>query len=48
MQDELNQFERNQVWTLTTRPQDHPVIETNWAFRNKLDEARNVIRNKAR
>ena len=32
MQDELNQFERNQVWTLTARPSDHPVIGTKWSL----------------
>lgn len=48
MQEELSQFERNQVWTLTPRPQNHPVIGTKWVFRNKLDENGNVVRNKAR
>ena len=47
MQEELNQFEQNQVWTLTTRPNDHPLIGTKWVFRNKLDETGTVIRNKA-
>ena len=48
MQEELNQFERNNVWTLVSRPNDHPIIGTKWVFRNKLDENGNVIRNKAR
>ena len=48
MQEELNQFERNQVWELVDRPNDHPIIETKWVFRNKLDEHGIVIRNKAR
>jgi len=48
MQEELGQFERNQVWSLTPRPKDHPVIGTKWVFRNKLDESENVVRNKAR
>jgi len=47
MQEELNQFEQNQVWTLTTRPKDHPLIGSKWVFRNKLDETGTVIRNKA-
>ena len=47
-QEELNQFERNQVWELVDRPNDHPIIGTKWAFRNKLDEHGIVIRNKAR
>ena len=48
MQEELNQFERNNVWILVARPKDHPIIETKWVYRNKLDEDGNVIRNKAR
>ena len=47
MQEELNQFERNQVWHLVPRPHDRPTIGTKWIFRNKLDESGNVIRNKA-
>ena len=48
MQEELNQFERNQVQELVDRPNDHPIIGTKWVFRNKLDEHGIVIRNKAR
>ena len=48
MQEELNQFERNQVWELVDKPNDHPVIGTKWVFRNKLDEHGIVIRNKGR
>jgi len=48
MQEELNQFERNQVWTLTILLKDHPIIGKKWVFRNKLDETGTVIRNKAR
>ncbi|XP_070021783.1 uncharacterized protein [Nicotiana sylvestris] len=38
MQNELNQFERSQMWHLVTRPKDRSVIDTKWVFRNKLDE----------
>ena len=48
MQEELNQFERNNMWILVRRPIDHPIIETKWVFRNKLDEIRKIIRHKAR
>ena len=48
MQEELNQFTRNNVWTLVERPKDHSVIGSKWVFRNKLDENGIVIRNKAR
>ena len=48
MQEELNQFERNQVWTLVPPEEDQSIIGTKWVFKNKLDEASNVVRNKAR
>ncbi|KAK1695458.1 hypothetical protein QYE76_012155 [Lolium multiflorum] len=49
MQEELNNFKRNDVWTLMKRP-DHcrNVIGTKWVFKNKEDEHGIVIRNKAR
>ena len=48
MQEELNQFERSKVWTLVPRPNYHSIIGTKWVFRNKLDESRIIVRNKAR
>ena len=48
MQDELNQFEHNKVWTLVEKPLNLSVIGIKWVFRNKLDENGIVIRNKAR
>jgi len=48
MQEELNQFEHNQVWHLFPRPYDRPTIDTKWIFRNKLNESSTVSRNKAR
>lgn len=48
MQEELNQFERNQVWELVPRPKDKHIIGTKWVFKNKLDENGIVVRNKAR
>ncbi|KAL9270148.1 Retrovirus-related Pol polyprotein from transposon RE2-like protein [Drosera capensis] len=48
MQEELNEFERNEVWYLTPRPKNYPVIGCKWVFRNKSDENGTVIRNKAR
>ena len=47
MQEELNNFERNQVWSLVERPKNY-VIGTKWVFRNKQDEHGVVTRNKAR
>jgi len=48
MQEELNQFERNEVWELIPRDDSHQVIGTKWVFRNKLDEDGNITKNKAR
>ena len=48
MQEELNQFERNNVWKLVEKPENYPIIGTKWVFRNKLDEHGIIIRNKAR
>lgn len=47
MQDELNNFTRNEVWELVERPEQN-VIDTKWVFRNKQDEHGVVTRNKAR
>ncbi|KAK2403016.1 hypothetical protein QL285_052490 [Trifolium repens] len=48
MQDELNQFQRNDVWDLVPRPTHKNIIGTKWVFRNKLNEQGEVVRNKAR
>ena len=48
MQEELIQFEKNQVWELVPRPKDTNVIGTKWIFKNKLDEHGSIARNKAR
>ena len=48
MQEKLNQFERNKVWNLVPRPNDHFIIGTKWIFRNKMDEHSNIVRNKVR
>ena len=48
MQEELNQFERNNVWILVARLKNHPITRAKWVYRNKLDEDENVIKNKAR
>jgi hypothetical protein len=47
MQEELNNFTKNEVWHLVSRPNQN-VVGTKWVFRNKQDEHGVVIRNKAR
>jgi hypothetical protein len=48
MHEELENFERNQVWTLVDPPRDMNVIGTKWVFKNKKGEDGEVVRNKAR
>jgi len=38
MQEELNQFQRNDVWDLVPKPLQKNIIGTKWVFRNKLNE----------
>jgi hypothetical protein len=47
MQEELNNFMRNEVWHLVPCPNQN-VVGTKWVFRNKQDEHGVVTRNKAR
>ena len=48
IRDELNQFERSEVWELVPRLSNQSVIGTRWVFRNKMDENGLIVRNKAR
>jgi hypothetical protein len=47
MQEELNNFKRNEVWSLVSHPKQN-VVGTKWVFRNKQEEHDVVTRNKAR
>ena len=38
MNEELNNFTKNQVWELVERPKNHNVIRTKWVYRNKQDQ----------
>src|ERR1043165_6679176 len=48
MEEELNQFSKNDVWDLVPKPRGFNIIGTKWVFRNKLNEQGEVVRNKAR
>ena len=48
MQEELNNFTRNEVWILEPPPKNKNIIGTKWVFRNKQYEHGIVVRNKAR
>jgi hypothetical protein len=47
MQEELNNFKRNEVWTLVPRLKQN-IVGTKWVFHNKQDEHGVVTRNKDR
>jgi len=44
MQEELNQFQRNDVWDLVPKHQHKNIIGTKWVFRNKRNEQGEVVR----
>jgi hypothetical protein len=46
MDEELNQIEKNETWELVPRPKNKNLIGTKWVFKNKLNEDRQVTRNK--
>ncbi|GJU90501.1 retrovirus-related pol polyprotein from transposon TNT 1-94 [Tanacetum coccineum] len=48
MQDELNQFERLQVWELVLRPEGKNIIALKWFWKNKCDAENIVVQNKTR
>jgi hypothetical protein len=48
MHEELENSERNQVWTLVVPLRNVNVIGTKWVFKNKQGEDGEVVRNKAR
>ena len=48
MQNELEQFVKNDVWSLVSTPKDTNVIETKWIFKNKSDAFGNITKKKAR
>jgi hypothetical protein len=47
IQDELNNYKTNEVWSLVPCPKQN-VVGTKWVFRNKQDEYGVVTRNKPR
>ncbi|GKB22830.1 retrovirus-related pol polyprotein from transposon TNT 1-94, partial [Tanacetum coccineum] len=48
LQEELNQFYRNKVWTLVPLPNGKIAIGSKWMYRNKKDEHGTTTKNKAR
>ena len=48
MEEEIQQIEKNNTWSLVPRPEDKNIISSKWVFKNKLDEKGEVTRNKAR
>lgn len=48
MQEELIQFQRNNVWNLVPQTSQKNNRGTKWVFRNKFNEQGEVVRNKVR
>nr|GEZ07379.1 retrovirus-related Pol polyprotein from transposon TNT 1-94 [Tanacetum cinerariifolium] len=48
MREELNEFERLEVWELVPRPDKVMVITLKWIYKVKLDELRGILKDKAR
>nr|GEX55462.1 hypothetical protein [Tanacetum cinerariifolium] len=48
MQEELNEFERLEVWELVPRPDKVMVITLKYIYKVKLDELGGILKNKAR
>ena len=42
MQDEWEQFVRNDIWSLVSKPKNTNVIGTKWIFKNKSDASSNI------
>ncbi|GKF70860.1 retrovirus-related pol polyprotein from transposon TNT 1-94, partial [Tanacetum coccineum] len=47
MQEEINEFDRLQVWELVPRPDCIMIIALKWIYKVKLDEYGDVLKNKA-
>ncbi|CAA7046855.1 unnamed protein product [Microthlaspi erraticum] len=48
MEEELEEFVRNDVWELVPLPDGVNVVGTKWIFKNKTDDAGSIVRNKSR
>nr|GFA85155.1 hypothetical protein [Tanacetum cinerariifolium] len=48
IQEELNEFERLEVWELVPRPDQVMVITLKWIYKVNLDELGGILKNKAR
>ncbi|GJU56175.1 integrase, catalytic region, zinc finger, CCHC-type containing protein [Tanacetum coccineum] len=48
MKEELNEFERIEVWELVPRPNRVMIITWKWIYKVKLDELGGVLKNKSR
>nr|GEV52660.1 retrovirus-related Pol polyprotein from transposon TNT 1-94 [Tanacetum cinerariifolium] len=48
MQEELNEFERLEVWKLVPRPDKVMVVTLKWIYKVKLDKLGGILKNKTR
>jgi len=47
MNEELDQIEKNNTWELVPRLVDKNVIGSKWVYKNKMNEHRQIVKNKA-
>ncbi|GKE56006.1 retrovirus-related pol polyprotein from transposon TNT 1-94 [Tanacetum coccineum] len=48
MQEELNEFERLEVWELVPQPDKVMIITLKWIYKVKIDELGGILKNKTR
>jgi len=48
MQDELDQFKKNNILKLVQVPKDNTIVREKWVLKNKLEQYGKVVRNSAR
>nr|GEU91658.1 ribonuclease H-like domain, reverse transcriptase, RNA-dependent DNA polymerase [Tanacetum cinerariifolium] len=48
MQVEIDSINKNNIWKLTTLPQDHKAIGLKWVFKTKRDANGEILKHKAR
>ena len=48
MEEEINIFEKNDTWELSTLPKDHEAIGVKWVYKEKKNANGDVVRNKSR
>ena len=48
MQDEIDRFQKNDVWKLVEQPKGKKVVGAKWVFHNKLDKYVKVVKKQSK